>query len=30
MTRDNLLERCRPFVEAFTEAMVDHIRRSGN
>ena len=30
MTRDNLLERGRPFVEAFTEAMVDHIRRSGN
>jgi hypothetical protein len=30
MTRANLLERGRPFVEAFTEAMVDHIRRSGN
>jgi hypothetical protein len=30
MTRDNLLERGRPFVEAFTQAMVDHIRRSGN
>jgi C-terminal processing protease CtpA/Prc len=30
MTRDNLLEHGRPFVEAFTQAMVDHIRRSGN
>ena len=30
MTRDNLLERGRPFVEAFTEAMVDHIRHCGN
>jgi hypothetical protein len=28
MTRDNLLQRGRPFVTAFTEAMVDHIRKN--
>lgn len=29
MTRENLLDAGRPFVRAFTEAMVEHIRRSG-
>lgn len=28
MTRENLMNGGRPFVEAFTQAMVDHIRRS--
>ncbi len=29
MTRDNLMQRGHPFVEAFTQAIADHIRRSG-
>jgi hypothetical protein len=28
MTRDNLMNRGRPFVEAFTRIIVDHIRAS--
>jgi hypothetical protein len=28
MTRENLITRGAPFVEAFTRAMVDHIRKS--
>ena len=28
MTRDNLLQNGRPFVDAFTAAMIEHIRRS--
>ena len=28
MTRDNLMQNGRPFVDAFVTAMVDHIRKS--
>ena len=28
MTRENLIQRGRPFVNAFTEAMADHIRKN--
>jgi hypothetical protein len=30
MTRDNLMNAGRPFVDAFTKALIDHIRSSGN
>jgi hypothetical protein len=28
MTRENLMSRGRPFVEAFTRAMTEHIRKA--